>query len=407
MRVLTINPNAISDPLDLLDPLSEALDGSGPAVEIQPAGSAISDSPYVDVLPEDTALIVPTSGSTGAAKKVVLSRRALIASGRATAVRLDGPGHWLLPLSVAHIAGLQVLIRSVLAGTSPTTLDTSIPFDAEGFAEAVARMPAAPTPRYTSLVPTQLARLLHETDSGCSAAIRAARSFEAILVGGAALSPRLAEEAAAAGLRLVTTYGMSETCGGCVYDGVPLDGVQARTDAAGRLSLGGEVVASGYLLADANGSAGVSSAEGARLGQQSFSTDRAGTRWFSTSDMGTVHDSRVTVQGRADDVIISGGINVAPAAVEDVIGSMPGVAEVLVTSVPDDEWGQKVVALLCTDSHLPPISLAAVRDRVGQTLGRASAPREIITVPAIPLRGLGKPDRVAARDLAVDYLRVR
>jgi O-succinylbenzoic acid--CoA ligase len=412
--------------------LTRALDGTGPALEMTtqadpdgaPSDGGPSDgaphdetvSPSYDSLPDDTALIVHTSGSTGVPKKVVLSRSALLASATATADRLDGPGHWLLALSTHHIAGLQVVIRSLLAGTDPTTLETDAPFTGESFVEAVSRMPAG-APRYTSLVPTQIRRLV---DSGDAGALTAASSFQAILVGGAALPDSLARQAYEAGLNLVTTYGMSETCGGCVYDGVPLSSARIRTDDDGRVQIGGAVLASGYLEqggnADRDGRlelgshlelgdhypGSLTSLGTDRLDQQGFSTDPDGSRWFTTSDLGQVWDGQLEIFGRADDVIISGGRNVSPQAVEACLVALPGIAEALVVGVDDREWGQRVVALLVREAEVPLPDLEEIRAAVKERLDSASAPTQAFVVDELPLRSLGKPDRRAATALAAE-----
>ncbi|GAB3558098.1 o-succinylbenzoate--CoA ligase [Spelaeicoccus albus] len=364
--------------LTLLDPIEAAL-GAGPAVCVDDSGPAAPDD-QVDV--PDPAVAVRTSGSTGSPKLVLLPADALRASADGTSARLAGPGHWLLALSTAHVAGLQVLIRSVLAGTTPTVQDTSKPFTARDFADAVARMPAGT--RYASLVPTQLIRVLQD-----ARARDAAASFDAILVGGASLAEATAQEAAAAGIRVVTTYGMSETCGGCLYDGQPLDGVLVRADDAGRLALGGPVVAAGYL-------------NDGRFDTAGFSIDDSGTRWFTTNDLGSMSGGRLELTGRADDVIISGGRNVAPAPVEAALVTLPGIREALVVGVPDAEWGSAVTALIVPDrrtaSGVP--ELARIRSMLKPLVGPAATPRTVLIVDELPLRSLGKPDRKAATNLA-------
>ena len=168
-----------------------------------------------------------TSGSTGRPRLVVLRPAALRASAAATAARLGGPGRWLLALPADHVAGVQVVVRALLAGAPPVVQDLRGGFRPAGFAAATARL--GPGRRYTSLVPTQLLRLL---DAG-GAALDALLGYDAVLVGGAALDAGLRARAEAAGVRVVATYGMTETAGGCVYDGVPLDGVRIRLDGAG------------------------------------------------------------------------------------------------------------------------------------------------------------------------------
>lgn len=335
-----------------------------------------------DGVPDDVVLVVRTSGSTGAPRGVLLSATALRASADATAERLAGPGRWLLALPVDHIAGLQVLVRSVLAGTGPTVLPPG-PFRADRFAAAVAAAvgtgPAGPW--YTSLVPTQLVRLLDD-----AAGTSALRRFDAVLVGGAATARSLLDRAREAGVRVVTTYGMTETCGGCVYDGRPLDGVDVRLDATGRVWLAGPVLAVGYRGRP-------------HLDAETFTVDADGRRWLRTGDLGHLADGVLTVTGRADDVLVTGGVNVAPGPVEDLLTGLPGIREACVVGVPDAEWGQTVVAVLVVGPDGPP-PLAELRRYVADRLGAAAAPRRVVVVPALPLRGPGKPDRRAAAALA-------
>ncbi len=175
------------------------------------------------------AAVIATSGSSGVPKRVALSGEALRASAEATAARI-GSGRWLLALPAGYVAGLQVMVRSILAGTEPTRIEGR--FTPHAFAEATRGMLHAttagvvPSALYTSLVPAQIATLLDATgEPGVLAALRA---YEAILVGGQALPDPLRERAADLGVRLVRTYGSTETSGGCVYDGVPLDTVHVR-----------------------------------------------------------------------------------------------------------------------------------------------------------------------------------
>jgi O-succinylbenzoic acid--CoA ligase len=360
-------PVAVGAGVDALLPaLSVALDGSGPAVlplPAEPVASAVVASlrPDEPLEYDDTALVVPTSGSTGEPKGVLLSAAALTASATATAARLGGDGRWLLALPPTHIAGLQVLIRSLLAGTAPVVLDGD-------FAAATAVLGSGR--RYTSLVPTQLRRLLDATDS-----LAALTTYDAVLIGGAAAPPALVAQALDAGVKVVTTYGMSETSGGCVYDGVPLDGVQVDV-VDGVVRLGGPVLASGYRLRP-------------DLTATSFVDG-----WFTTNDLGVIEQGRVRVLGRADDVVVTGGEKVAPAAVEAALSTHPAVAEAVVVGVPDTEWGQRVVAVV----RLVPgaqLALGDARDHVAAVLSRVAAPRELRIVDAIPQLPSGKPDRAA------------
>ncbi|MCW2724351.1 MAG: AMP-dependent synthetase, partial [Frankiales bacterium] len=212
-------------------------------------------------------------------------------------------------------------------------------------------------------------------------------SYDAVLVGGAATPRPVLERALAAGVRAVTTYGMSETCGGCVYDGRPLDGVRARTDDSGRVLLGGPVVARGY-----RGRPGLTRVVFPRSG---------GLREFRTDDLGEVRpDGLLWLSGRADDVLVTGGLKVAPAAVEEALAALPGVRECIVVGVPDAEWGQLVTAVVVAADPLRPPQLEDLRAPVLRTMGAEAVPRRLVVVDALPLRGPGKPDRVAAARLA-------
>ncbi|KQY25504.1 AMP-dependent synthetase [Cellulomonas sp. Root485] len=358
----------------LLPALAAALAGAGPAVAPGSTAGTVGD---------DVAVVVRTSGSTGEPRGVLLSAAALRASAGATHDRLAGPGQWLLALPTDHVAGLQVLVRSVLAGTVPTVLPPG-PFRAAAFAAAVGAMPAG-GPRYTSLVPTQLVRLLED-----DAATDALRSFDGVLLGGAAAPPDLLAGARAAGAAVVTTYGMTETCGGCVYDGRPLDGVSVRLDDDGRVLLAGPVLADGYL-------------DRPDLDAEAF-VQVDGVRHLRTSDVGAWSDGSLVVLGRADDVLVSGGVKVPPAAVESVVASLPGIAEVCVVGVPDAEWGQAVVAVVVARAGTRPPTLAEVRTAVTDHLDAAHAPRHLVVTDSLPVRGPGKIDRRAATQLATRQL---
>ncbi|ADG75613.1 AMP-dependent synthetase and ligase [Cellulomonas flavigena DSM 20109] len=364
---------------DLVPALTAALDGTGPAVRVL---DDPSPGPAVDV-PDQVALVVRTSGSSGRARDVMLPAAALRASAEATAARLAGPGAWLLALPTHHVAGLQVVLRALLAGGEPTTLPEG-PFRAAGFVEAAHATTAGPGPHYTSLVPTQLVRVLD-----APAATDAAREFDAVLVGGAACPAPLLARAHAAGLHVVTTYGMTETCGGCVYDGRPLDGVTVAVDAEQRVSLSGPVLAAGYLHRP-------------DLDATTFTTS-AGRRWLRTADRGRLDDGVLHVLGRLDDVLVTGGVKVDPLAVEELLGAAPGVREVCVVGVPDQHWGQSVVAVVVTqDGTAPP--LTQLRATVAAALGPASAPRQVLVVDELPVRGPGKPDRRAVARLAAQLM---
>jgi O-succinylbenzoic acid--CoA ligase len=372
LRVITVDGSA--DSVDALaGALRAALAGGAAVLPIAPGETDVAGEPG-----EGAAVVITTSGSTGTAKHVVLSAAALDASAHATAERIGGPARWLLALPAHHVAGVQVVVRALLAGAPPVVQDLRAGFRPDAFVAATREL--GTDRRCTSLVPTQLGRLL---DSG-GAALDALRSYAAVLVGGAALAPRLHERAMAAGVAVVTTYGMSETAGGCVYDGIPLDGVCVDLEESGRIRLGGPTLADGYL------------------GDPELTAAAFTGGWFRTGDLGRWRAGRLEVLGRADDVIITGGEKVAPAAVEQVLNTQDGVVAACVVGVPDREWGQVVAAAVVLDHPLDPALAERLQAAVRAALGRAAVPRILRNVPRIPLRGIGKPDRVATARLLID-----
>jgi O-succinylbenzoic acid--CoA ligase len=360
---------------ELTQALKEALGGGDAVLPLAEDAEAVRAvvRPGTPLEP-GTAVIVATSGSTGIPKGVLLSAEALVASAKATHTRLGGPGRWLLATPAQYIGGLQVLVRSLVAETEPAVMPGG-GFRAEDFAAAAKPVLTASGPRYTALVPTQLTRLLDAGGEG----LAAAKAFDAIVVGAAATSTALRERAADAGLSIVPAYGMSETASGCVYDGFPLDGVQVELDADGRISLAGKILAHGYRL------------------QPELTADLFVNGRFLTSDRGQIHpDGRLEVLGRIDDMINTGGVKVAAAAIERVLTSQAGVREACVVGLPDPQWGEAVVALVVADASPDVESLrAAVREE----LGAASTPKRIEFAPALPLRGPGKIDRAGVKYL--------
>jgi o-succinylbenzoate---CoA ligase len=372
---------ALLEPADLLAPLAAALDGTGPAVlPLDPAlprgriEQLIGElEPDAVLTPEGlrrtgrdgtgrpaaegTAVVIVTSGSTGRPKGVELSAAALLHSARASLDRIGArPGErWLCCLPVSHIAGIQVLVRSLVAGTVPLIAGLPDPGLAASCGGA-----------HVSLVPTQLGRLL---SAGADLA-----PFGTILLGGAGAPARMLNEAAGAGGRVVTTYGMTETCGGCVYDGLPLDGVRVA-DPDGRIRVAGPVLFTGYR--DRHGLARPATTDG----------------WFSTSDLGSVGPSgRLVVRGRADEVINTGGEKVIAGEVAAVLESCPAVRAAAVFGRPDDEWGERVTAVVEPADPAAPPDLAALRAHVRGVLPASAAPRELRIVGQMPLLPSGKPD---------------
>jgi len=371
-----LEPPASGDPRDVLRALRAAVLGPGPAVAL-----GASSDPLAEV-PAGTAAVVTTSGSTGVPKSVALSRNALISSAYATAARL-GEGAWLLAVPATYVAGVQVLVRALLADREPAVL--SGPFRPEPFAAAALGMAShengARVPTYTSLVPAQLQRLLDAADTDPTVG-QALRSFEAILIGGQALAPAIRERAREAGARIVRTYGSSETSGGCVYDGVPLDGVGVDV-VGGEVRLSGPTLADGYLGDPARTAA-------------TFPLDENGTRWYRTGDGGEVVDGVLSVTGRLDNVIVSGGVNVSLDRVEAAVRGIRGLEAAVVVPIPDATWGQgSAVIVPGLGSDAEGETLAAVRSAVAESVGAVARPARVIAVDDLPTLSSGKPDRAA------------
>lgn len=312
----------------------------------------------------DEPVVVETSGSSGAPKRVVLSRTAVLSSVAATERRLDGAGRWLLTLPATYVAGLQVVVRSVVAGHAPVLLEE------HGSVAAAARSRDLD---FVSLVPTQLHRLLEDDDETA-----ALRTFRTVLLGGGPIDPGLRARAAAAGVAVVATYGSAETAGGCVYDGVGLDGVGLAVDDGGRLRIAGPMLFDGYEA------------------DPDLTARTLVDGWFVTSDAARIDaDGRLQVLGRMDDMVVSGGVNVPAPAVARRLREHPGVREVEVLGVPDEEWGNRLVAFVVGEADLD-----TLRDWVAEAHPRSWAPRQLVALAALPLLPNGKPDRLRLRELA-------
>ncbi|MEV4987749.1 MULTISPECIES: AMP-binding protein [Micrococcaceae] len=375
-----------------LKALAAALHGEGPAVELSvgPDGELVVghvETPGCD----DAVAVVRTSGSTGTPKATLLTVESLAASSMATALRLKGEGQWLLALPVQFVAGIQVLVRSLFAGTRPWVMDMSGGFTPEAFTAAALEL--TDKIRFTSLVPTQLQRLLDDPSPDTLAVLR---RFNAILLGGAPASPALLDAARDAGVRVVTTYGSAETSGGCVYDGYPLEGVSVRVAEDGRILLGGDTVAAGYIEAPDE--------------ETGTFFEEDGVRWYRTSDLGTIDDDgRLTVLGRADDVIITGGVKVSAGHVQEQLEKSDAVAAAFVAGVPSAEWGQAVAAYVALAPHGAAGIGTAGEAGPGQEAGDPGvvlqqhwqrqlgvlAPKTVLTAPALRMLPNGKPDRLA------------
>ncbi|MDF2443571.1 MAG: o-succinylbenzoate---CoA ligase [Subtercola sp.] len=421
-----------ADPIEVGAALRRALSGSGPAVlpresAVDPervAGPAAErpaagapprhaslvagggEHPVPAEVAKNVALVIETSGSSGVPKRVALSADALLSSASATEAHLGGGGQWLLALPSHYIAGAQVLVRSIVAGTDPVVM-TPGHFSARTFAALVDTL-SAPL-KFSSIVPAQLARLVDAAESDEEVRQSLGR-LDALLIGGQAVPAALFTRATDVGLRVMRTYGSSETAGGCVYDGHPIGRTAARVT-GGELELSGPMLAEGYLGDD-------------ELTARKFYTD-AGVRWYRTADSGDVTgsgsggagsggagsggagsgspDVTVTVTGRIDNVIISGGIKVALDRVERAVQAHEGFHTAIVVPQPSAEWGQTPVVV--TSEPFGPGALELLRTSVTDMVGRAAAPTRILVLPSIPTLSSGKPDRLSvARSLAAHPL---
>jgi len=311
-------------------------------------------------------VVLATSGSSGVPKQVVLGRDAVLASAAVSAARVGGTGAWVLALPSSYVAGFNVVVRSLVAGHRPALVG-------DGSLAEVVR-PGG----FLSVVPTQLHRWL---DSPTERAALA--ELHTVLVGGGPVDPALRTRATRAGVRVVATYGSAETCGGCVYDGLPLDGVGLALAADGRIRITGPTLFDGYL------------------------DDEPATRaalvdgWFLTSDAGRLdEDGRLHVLGRVDDMVVSGGVNVPAAAVAARLREHPAVTAAEVVGISDPEWGHRVVAVLSLVEPAANPSLDDLRAWVAERHPRAWAPRELVVVPTLPMLANGKVDRLTVRELA-------
>jgi len=377
VRALLVDPGVPAT--ELLPPLEVALRGGSPLAPYA-VGSPVPSLPHDAAAPDDLALCVGTSGSTGRIKRAMLTADNLVASAGSTHDVLGGTGTWLLAMPAHHVAGLQVLVRSLVAGTTPGVLDLSHGFTTEGFVAATRELvDRTPGRVYTAVVPTQLTRLLGEPAGRAGLA-----AYDGVLVGGAATSAEALRTAASAGVRLVRTYGGSETSGGCVYDGLPLPVSYLHIDNDGHVVLGGATVAYGYLGEPA-------------LTADAFSVDADGVRWFRTDDLGRLDDEgRLTVSGRADDLINTGGLKVSPGAVEDAVSRfVTGVRDVVVVGSRHPTWGQAVSVALTLQRGAPEPTLRDVRGALRGILPDHALPKRLLLLEAIPQRGPGKPDRRA------------
>lgn len=339
---------------EVMEHLAKALVSKGPALAFGSVQSAVA--------PSNISIVVATTGSTGVSKEVGLSAKALLASAKSSNafVGAEFGNSWSLLLPLTHIAAVNVLVRALELGTDVIDLRNYVG--------------EYPRVDFTAIVPTQL----HKALNGDEALLRHLQSAKAVLVGGAALSTELHLKSEAAGITIVTTYGMTETCGGCVYNGTPLDGVTIKIAPDKKIALAGEVVASGYLGADA-------------LWQNSF---RDG--FFYSSDIGRMENEKLIIEGRSDDVIISGGENISLSAVERSLHQHFPHKSFAAFSMSDSRWGQALY-LAVAGEGFP--SETEISDYLSEQFGPFLKPKGFLFLPELPLMGIGKVDKSKLQDL--------
>jgi o-succinylbenzoate---CoA ligase len=360
-------PLRMVQPSEVAESLAISLGGGNPiaplpADPVAQARAITMLQPAQPVTEDDAAVVVATSGSTGAPKGVVLSRAAIRASVAAMDDRLGGPGDWALALPVHYIAGLMVLARAHLAGARAVPVRS----DLSNLSQVAGRLSQR---RYISLVPAQLDKALQRGDAAA-----ALGSFSAVLVGGGPAGPGLVERAIAAGIRAVPTYGMSETCGGCVCDGEPLRGVAVELGEEGRIMIRSSTLFAGYRL------------------RPDLTAEAVVEGWLRSQDRGCWEAGKLVVLGRTDDIVITAGHKVDLAEVEQAAQRWATArgAQVAVLGLADQVWGTTVIAI--SDS---PGSLEELRLAVRESLPAYAVPRELIHLDPFPRLASGKPDRMA------------
>jgi o-succinylbenzoate---CoA ligase len=361
-------------PSEAAEALAVSLTG-GPAIAPLPTDPIERERAITVLKPDkpvdeaDAAVVIATSGSTGSPKGVVLSRTAIRASVEATYARLGGIGDWVLALPPCYIAGLMVLARAGLGGTRAVPARS----DLGDLPEAAGKLSDR---SYISLVPAQLGRALHRAD-----VTEALASFSAVLVGGAPASADLVQRALAAGIRVVTTYGMTETCGGCVYDGQPLPGVAVDLANDGRILIRSSTLFAGYRL------------------RPDLTAEAFVDGTFRTPDRGCWAAGRLVVLGRLDDIVITGGHKVDLADVEQSVQRWAArhSAHGAVLGVDDPVWGTTIIAV--SDS---PGSLDDLQAAVRESLPWYAIPRQLICLDRLPWLANGKPDRVAIKSMIMN-----
>ena len=352
-NVERIDPLSVA-PLRLRDALARAIDG-GPTVALTEITSEQIED--FERLPESAALLIETGGSTGAPKIVALSANALKISASCSnqALGAEIGDRWSLSLPLNHIAGINQLLRSIELGTDPVETNA----------------------QFISIVPTQLHRAL-ERPNGILDQLRNAKK---VLIGGAAVPENLIKQGQESGIELVTSYGMTEMSGGCIYNGKALPGVEIKIDSSSRISLKGPMRALGYL-------------NNYEANRESFVNE-----WFITSDYGSINEAgELHIQGRADDVIISGGEKISTGEVCRILQEQFPKCEIHVIGIPDSEWGAALRVVMVNreferiNANTQKISLQEIRNIVGAALSKVAAPRSLLLLSEMPLKSNGKAD---------------
>lgn len=350
---------------DVVPAVAEVLAGGpGVAVVADPASVPAGWRLETEPLGDDIGVLIGTSGSTGDPKGVLLTREAIRASAEALHARLGGAGDWVCPLPLHYVAGMMTAARAAVAGSRASVV-----------ASDLSELPLGSGRNYVSVVAAQLHRALES-----ASATRALAGFDAVVVGGSAVPAELLRRGRDAGLALVTSYGMAETCGGCVYDGVPLEDVRVDLAAAARIEITAPGVFSGYRLdPDATASALVVGPAG---------------RTLRTQDRGSWSGGRLQVLGRIDEVVITGGLNVDLGRAQRTVDDEFGPGAVALLGVPDPRWGTRIVAVAEAD-----LTVADLRSRLAGRLEPAALPRELRRVAGLPRTSTGKIDRASLRRL--------
>ncbi len=380
--VVLIGPRSATEMKVIADRVQEALSATG-----EPASSHSNEEDRPAEVARRSDLILETSGSSGGRPHLVcLSAQALMSSAAATHERLGGAGRWIVALPVHHIAGLQLLVRSHHAKL-PLIIPEEWPYvSPQDLARAVERTKALDprTPTYTSVVTAQLEAILQSD----IATLESVQKFDAILVGGGPISRDLLERSRAGGLHVIPTYGMTETCGGCVYDGIPLPNTRLTTDDDGRVLIASSALMEGYLDEESP-----------------WTTIPSGELALATSDLGRIdEDGRLWIEGRIDDVVNSGGMKVSTVQVANAITALPGVQDAACVGVPDPKWGQMLAALVVPEDGVD-VEARGIYKSVKTSLGAHAAPKMVVWVSDLPRTSLGKVNSNAVRAIIQDAIR--